>query len=156
MEIDSKRMRISPAQLGALPVQNAPNCWVLTAPARQEMTIACMDAEDEIFTATTRIAKLLSEEQSYQLAAALMLNREQDDLNGGAVTYDVDDDTFLYCKKIDARMLNLSAFDNQINDAFSTAHLLRERLLHAQRSIRPTPRGESVSTSDSRRASWVG
>lgn len=137
MEIERKRLRISPVQLGARPVPEVPDRWVLAGPDREEMTITCTDAEGEVFTLTVQIARLLAEGQSYQLAAALTLNHEVACLNGGAVAYDVDDDTFLYCKRVEARTLDLSAFNDRIARAFSTARLLRERLAQAQGRIRP-------------------
>lgn len=132
-----KRMHINPARLGAVPCRDVPNCWVLSNSDMQEMTIACTDSDNKLFTVTIRMAKLLPDAQAYQLAAALMLNSEPKNVNGGAVAYDVDNDTFLYCKKIDARMLTLASFSNQIDEAFATAHTLHRLLLHAQEDIGP-------------------
>ncbi len=132
-----KRMRIDPAQLGAIPCWDASDCWLLSNSDKQEMTIACTDADNEMFATTVKVTKLLPDAQAYQLAAALMLNKDPRNLNGGAVAYDVDDDSFLYCKRIDARMLSLSSFSNQVKEGFATAQMLRELLLHAQKDIGP-------------------
>jgi hypothetical protein len=132
-----KQLRISPAQLGAVPCRDYPNCWLLSQPDQQEMRIACAEGENELFVATVRIATLLPEAQAYQLAAALMLNRDWKSLAGGAVAYDVHSDSFLYCKGIDARMLVLSSFRKQVDESFATARTLRELMRHAQEDIGP-------------------
>lgn len=139
-----KRMHINPAQLGATPCRDAPDCWVLSHPDRQKMTIACTDRDNEMFVVTIRMAKLLSDAQAYQLAAALMLNSDPKNVNGGAVAYDVDDDSFLYCKGIDASMLSLSSFGHEINEAFATASTLHKLLLHAQKDIGPRYTPEEI------------
>ncbi|MTV41733.1 type III secretion system chaperone [Duganella radicis] len=131
------KMRIDPAQLGAVPCRDIPDCWVLTDGDQQRMTIACASVEEEIFTVTIPIATLLPNAQAYQLAAALMLNRDAKNLNGGAVAYDVHDDSFFYCKEIDARTLTLSAFSRQARAGFAAARLLGGMLRYAQADIAP-------------------
>lgn len=145
MEIDPKRLRISPVQLGARPLANEPDRWILTAPGRQELSLECIDVDSEVFIATIRIAELLSEEQSYQLAAALTLNRDQDALKGGAVAYDLDGNGFLYCKRIEAGALVLAMFDQQINEIFAIARRLSERMRQAQQCIRPVAPANSAA-----------
>lgn len=132
------QMRINPALLGAIPSREAPNRWSLSNPRQLQMTIACPDGND-LFTAAIRIATLLPDAQAYQLAAALMLNSDSASLKGGAVAYNVHDDSFLYCKAIDARHLSLSAFRSEVEDGFATAAILRELLLHAQEDVGPQP-----------------
>ncbi|SFV17517.1 CesT family type III secretion system chaperone [Pseudoduganella namucuonensis] len=141
-------MRINPSLLGAIPSRDAPSRWSLSNPQQLQMTIACPDADD-LFTAAIRIATLLPDAQAYQLAAALMLNSDSANLNGGAVAYNVHDDSFLYCKAIDARQLTLSAFRGQVEEGFATAATLRELLLHAQEDVGPQPSpSRSASTLD--------
>lgn len=139
--------RIDPAQLGAVPSRDISDCWTLVAPDRTQMTIAC--AEEGLFVATVRIATLLPEAQAYQLAAALMLNRDVASLKGGAVAYNVHDDSFLYCMPIDARLLSLASFGRRAEEGFATARQLRELMLHAQADVGPpASTRRAVSTAD--------
>jgi hypothetical protein len=128
--------RINPIQLGAVPSRDVPDCWLLSKPGPLEMTIVRADGDD-LFTVAVRIATLLPDAQAYQLAAALMLNRDTHNLGGGAVAYNVHDDSILYCKAIDARPLSLSAFSGQVEAGFATARVLRELMLHAQEDVGP-------------------
>jgi hypothetical protein len=130
--------RINPIQLGAIPSRDTPDFWLLSRPGPLEMTIARAEGDD-LFTVAVRIATLLPDAQAYQLAAALMLNRDTRSLDGGAVAYNVHDDSFLYCKAIDARTLSLSAFGAQVDAGFATARTLRELMLHAQEDVSPPP-----------------
>lgn len=138
-------MRINPAQLGAIPCQDAPDSWLLSNSEKQEITIVCTDADNEMFSAAIKLGKLLPDAQSYQLATALTLNTEPQNLKGGAVAYDVDDDSFLYCKMIDARPLNFPSFSSQVNECFAMARTLRDFLQHAQKDI--VPKGAPAKTS---------
>lgn len=141
--------RINPAQLGAIPSRDLSNCWTLVAADQLQMTIAAAGPGEGLFVATVRIATLLPDAQAYQLAAALMLNRDVSNLKGGAVAYNVHDDNFLYCLPIDARLLSLSSFQRQAEEGFATARLLRDLMLHAQEDIGPpASTRRSVSTSD--------
>lgn len=140
METLMKQNRINPAQLGAVPCRDIPRCWLLSHPDQWQMRIACADGDSELFVATIRIATLLPEAQAYQLAAALMLNRDSHNLGGGAVAYNVHDDSFLYCKGIDARILTLSSFRAQVDEGFATARMLRVLMLQAQEDIGPRGR----------------
>ena len=133
------QMRINPVHLGAIASRDVPDCWMLTSSDQLEMTIARATADEDLFIATVRIAVLLPEAQAYQLAAALMLNRDSKNLNGGAVAYNVHDDSFLYCKAIDARKLSLTSFHRQTTEGFATARTLRDLMRHAQEDIGPQP-----------------
>lgn len=137
METLMKQIRIYPALLGAVPCRDMPWSWLLSHPDQRQMRISCAEADSELFIATIRIATLLPEAQAYQLAAALMLNRDSHNLGGGAVAYNVHDDSFLYCKGIDARILTLSSFRTQIDEGFATARILRALMLQAQKDIGP-------------------
>jgi hypothetical protein len=141
------RNRINPAQLGAVPCRDVPGCWLLSHPDQWQMRIACAGGDSELFVATIRIAALLPEAQAYQLAAALMLNRDSHNLGGGAVAYNVHDDSFLYCKGIDARILTLSSFRARIDEGFATARILRALMLQAQEDIGPRERVQKLPAS---------
>ena len=127
--------RIDPAQLGAIPSQDMAGCWTLLGPDQLQMTIA--GADGDLIVASVRIATLLPEAQAYQLAAALMLNRDVAGLKGGAVAYSVHDDNFLYCMPIDARRLTLASFGRLTEEGFATARQLRQLILLAQADVGP-------------------
>ncbi|MEJ2416285.1 MAG: type III secretion system chaperone [Exilibacterium sp.] len=129
------RMRVDPERLGAVPCGDEVDSWLLMNFDKREMRITCKNADNEIFEVATKVANLLPRLQSHQLAAALMLNKEPCSLNGGAVSYDIDSDSFLYCKAIDTRPLNLSSFKTQINESFETARTVSDLLLDMQKNI---------------------
>jgi len=130
-----RRLRISPVHLGATPCADKPDRWLLSNADKQEMAIACTNSVNEIFAVTVRLTKLLPEAQAYQLGAALLLNAEPENVDGGAIAYDVDNDSFLYCKGIDAQTLNLTSFCKKIDDCFVTARTLYDLLHHVQKDI---------------------